>query len=677
MSNPQQVAAKVPSTQQAVSGINKAQDYLSDRAQDGGKGAERTVADINQALKDAKDLVVDKDLGNSIKKLATDAAAVGTQAQQNAPSASGLKAALPSGVDADTEAISREAHEAANQLRRISQLAVTSPAFRHFLWNYYTLARDTFGPQVDKALEQRLKEGRKDDLTIKGEQKINELKAQGQQKEGQAEATKRDAQNAAQDVSQRAKQGDAAGAVATARDKTQQLTQQAKSEFDRQFPKEKRQEIVQRWESLKSEIDSDPNLRAAIEDLKNTIVRLRRNVQPVIEQAQQKAQEVKEKAQEKSQEAKSKANEADTTGLQQVVADARDLIEKFSNGKSLQPLIDAVQGWSQAIQNDQELKGWVNNFYNFVVVTKNDTNKINDDQHLQRLNQLIEQGRSLTQGKHKRIAESLLDESRDYLTAIRNDKATNKLRNSLNNVIQDLFVDNTGKFVVKPDVYKQLKDAFAPSIGDLFTDLRIAHIEDHNETADFALDNIVIDASDIQPKQFDVTNIADISLGKEDTGIDFRFKISAKGFCPKIRNCYFRYEKHTFPKLSDFGSIDAELTGDGLSFNIDIEFAANAKDNEVDRTFRAKSVDVDLHGLKLDFHAANHELAYKIFKPLIIKAATKQIEKSIKEQLYSFVDQLDQAATDARYRAAEAIDQAAGGRIVRGVDNNVGQTARS
>lgn len=83
---------------------------------------------------------------------------------------------------------------------------------------------------------------------------------------------------------------------------------------------------------------------------------------------------------------------------------------------------------------------------------------------------------------------------------------------------------------------------------------------------DFALDNIIIDASDLQPNQFDVTNIADVSLGKEHTGVQLRFRVSVKGCNPVIKHTFFRYERHTFPKLSDFGTLDASLSGDGLSF---------------------------------------------------------------------------------------------------------------
>ena len=223
-------------------------------------------------------------------------------------------------------------------------------------------------------------------------------------------------------------------------------------------------------------------------------------------------------------------------------------------------------------------------------------------------------------------------------------------------------------------MYNQLGKALAPSFRDLFNDIRIAHIEEHNDKADFALDNVNIDASDIQPDQVDVTSIADVSVGKQDTSAELRFTISAKGITPKIRNAYFRYEKHTFPKLSDFGQLDAALTGNGLSFNIDVETCLNAKDNYAERTFRVRDVTVDLKGLKLDFRQAQHETLYKIFKPLIISRLTKQMEQTIRDQLYNYVEELDSSVTDARQRAAQTVEQAAGDRIVRGVDNNVGHT---
>jgi len=672
----QKLAQNVPSTQQAVAGLDQAQNYLDNRAQQGGAGAQRTVADINQALNDAKDLVKQKDLGDAVSKLVNDVEVVGQQASQTAKSnAQNLPSApgAPSVNSEDSTRLSRDAHEAANQIRRAAQLTVTSPAFRRFLWNYYTLFRDTFGPQVDRAVEQRLKEGRKDDLTIKAEQQASQLKQTAQQQGGQArseaESAKNQASEAARQSGQALKQGDAKTAVTNARDQAQQLTQKAKETWNTQLTPERREELAQRWQNLRREVEQDPNLRQALNDLQATIRRLREDVQPLLNQANQKAGEIKQKAQEASQQAKNAGEQTDTTGLRQVVQDARELVEKFAEGRSLQPLVNALTEWSNALQNDQQLRQWANDIYDWTSATKRDADKINDDQHLQQLNQLIDQGRSFTQGQHRQIAEELLDQSRDYLYAIRNDAATNRLRGSLNNVVQDLFVDSEGRFVVKPDVYNQLAKSLAPSFADVFKDIRIAHVEEHNEDMDFALDNIVIDASDIQPDQLDVTSVADVSLGKKDTGADLRFKISAKGINPSIKNAYFRYERHSFPKLSDFGTLDAALTKDGLSFNVDIEFTAN----ERDRTFKDNDITVSMKGLKLDFQNAKHETLYKIFKPLIVSRVTKQMEQTIKEQIHSFVQQFDEAATNARFKAADTIQQAAGDRIVRGVDNNVGQ----
>jgi hypothetical protein len=680
----QNVAQNIPSTQEAVGGLHQAQKFLDERSQKGGAGAQRTIADINQALQDAKTLVQDKDLGDSVSKLVNDTAAVGEQAKQNAQAAKQQLRAEGGSINTaglsqeELERLSRDAHEAANQLRRAAQLTVTSPSFRNFLWEWYQLVRDTWAPQLDRALEQRLKEGRKDDLTQQGEWKAKELRDQAWQASNRATAEaqgkKEELSRAAQDVRQAAARGDAKSAVAGARDTAADLSREAWQRVDEQFPPERREELVQRWQSLKRQLQEDPNLRAAIDDLKGALTRLRQDAQPVLDKASQGVQQVKEAAKDKSQDWKQSAQQADTTGLWQVAWDARELIEKFANGWSLQKLIDAFQAWTRALDQDQELRQWISDVWSWANQTKQDANKLNDDQHLQQLNSFVDRGRSIAQGRHKQILENLLSEAQEFIWALRNDASSNRLRQSLSNVVEDLFVDKTGKVVLKPDLYNQLGKALAPSFRDLFRDIRIAHIEEHNDKADFALDNVNIDASDIQPNQLDVTSIADVSIGKQDTSADLRFRISAKGITPKVRNAYFRYEKHTFPKLSDFGSLDAALTGDGLSFTVDVESWINAKDNYEKRTFRVRDVTVNLRGLKLDFHHAQHETLYKIFKPLIISRLTRQIERTIRDQLYYYVEELDNTVTDARRRASQAVVQAAGDRIVGGVDNNVGHS---
>lgn len=685
----QDVAKNIPSTQQAVGGLQQAQNYLDERSKQGGAGAQRTVADINQALQDAKGLVKDKDLGDSVSKLVKDAAAVGQQAKQNAEAAKqqlrsdAANASGPLGAaglsQEEVERLSRDAHEAANQIRRIAQLTATSPSFRNFLWQWYQLVRDTWAPQLDRAVEQRLRENRQDDLSRQGEQKASELREEARQQADQArseaQSKKEEVSRAAQEIRQAAARGDARTAVAGARDQAQNLTREARQRLDEQLPPERRQELIQRWQDIKQQLQDDPNLRAAVEDLKGALARLRQDAREQLDKANQQVQQLKELGKEKSQDARQASQQADFSALQRVAQDARDLLEKFADGKSLQPLIDAFQEWVRALQNDQELNQWLNDAWSWANETRQDSGKLNDDQHLQKLNNFIDRGRSLSQGRYRQLAETFLRETQDYLCAARNDAATNRLRRSLANVVSDLFFDRTGKFVLKPDVYKQLSDALVPSFRDLFQDIRIAHIEEHNDKADFALDNIQIDASDIQPNQLDVTSVADISIGKQDTSADLRFRISAKGITPKLRNTYFRYEKHTFPRLSDFGSLDAALTGDGLSFRIDVDLCANENENlqnRQNRMFYARDVQVDMKGLKLDFHNVQHETLYTIFKPLIVSRLTRQMERTIRDQLYNYVDELDRSAWEARSRASQAVDQVAGDRIVHGVDDNVG-----
>jgi len=686
----------VPSTRDIASNLEKGEKFLQERKNDQvtSEGGSRLVDDLTQAVRDAKVFVEDKNIGDAARNIVDHGKSAAEKQNRPQVSAATVK----------REELYNDASDVAGQLRRLAQLTASSPSFRNFLWDFYQLARDTFGPQIDDTVTRKI--GQTDSGFQPSSQQGQDASALRATSQQQATGLNSNPVTSLPSGSAAPRDPDSVPTIAELTYKQPQPSQQgnldlqhpsqgikdargkvteARDKVVNTLPKEQRDQLRQRWQRLIDDVKEDGRLQQAVVDLRNTLFSLRDKYQPVLQENKAAVKEAAHQQRDQAEEARE-----DITVVQN---ETKTLIEKLASGKSLDPLLQVVADWVHATRDDVQLRQWLDDLYQFLNVSVQQPQKLQDDRHIEQLDDFIARGQNIFQsGRHKQRGEQLLTESRDYIRAINEDPATNRLRSSLDRVIQDLFVDNQGRFVAKPDVYVELARVARPILNELLANIHVPHVEERNDDMHIYLSNITLDGNELLPDQFDVKNVADVHVGKEskeNAELHTDFKISSKGSTCAVKDVYFYYKKFSFPRMSDSGRVDVELARDGLSFDIDVELRADGKgfsnigrpsagsprfdrrdrDTKEHSTFRVKRCKVNIDKLKLNFRDAKHETLYKLAKPFVVSKVNKEMSHAVEDQLYRFVYELDKAAARARIRSANALNNSAlGDRVIRGVD---------
>lgn len=689
----------VPTTHQLVSNLEKGERVLKERKKDTSNVcSDRLVDDLAQVMEDTVNFVQKTDLGDSTRKI-IDQSKLATNTTE-LPNLN--RQGIPNKRD-----ITGDVSDAASQLRRVGQLMVTSPAFRSFLWDFYQLSRDLFGPQIDQVVEKKL---RVQDSEYDAAQKYGQVHQSAQflpastaaplhiseyphmqYRQLPSEPTKtlseqsdvipirfHDAQsyNHQFGLSQQSKNFDEFGQSPPYHRSGSSLTATTQSSgIERQWQpttdaittgtmvsNEKRKQLVDRWREMFDNIKQDSHIQEAIRDMKQTFFFVKEKYWPIV-------QEQKEKVKDAAITNTERAEDGDELNV--VLDELKGLLERFAGGKSLDPLIIVVNEWYTAIHKDKEFGEWFKELDEYLDTAVSTPATLDN---------FIFRGQNILQGLHRDLSQRFLDEMHNFLYAFINDEVASRLRASIQNVITDLFLDTEGRFVIKPDVYAQFAKALMPILSHQLSKIQICRVEEHNNEIEFTLNNIVLDANDLRPEQFDVKNITGVSVGteaREGAELHVEFRISARGTTCSVQNAHFYYRKHTFPKIKDSGILDAAIAGNGLSYDIDVAFFADAigmknigRRNHHDRhhsIFKIKDCRVDVDKLKMKFRDANHDILYKVFKPIIVAKATKEIARAIENHLRYFIKELDKASIQARDQALRTLDKTgASDRILRG-----------
>jgi len=389
------------------------------------------------------------------------------------------------------------------------------------------------------------------------------------------------------------------------------------------IPEDKKYEYLERFKADIKIIQSHPDYQQAISDLTILFDSLIGGSQKAIDHIQEKISVA------------INTNSADSEA-QQAIFHIKSLLENFANGNSLDPIIKDLQTFANNISNDSELRKYFDHCKIFMQQTIIDPEFINDHLFTERVHYIIDYGKNIVTDRYQSSMKTLLDNFTIFLNGFGLDLMNSKLKMKVVALGQEVFLDDSGKPLFKPELIKDLS-MLIPLIADQLAYLPIPRIETEDNDMHVILDNIIIKSSNILPKYikigasgtFDASEITDPKLNSR-----IRFTISqiqASG----NNISYFLKKKSGLIKVSDSGIADFSVYGNGLS--LDLEVAIDV----VDQSFKVNVCNVNIDNLSLKIHDSKHDILYNILRPLIEKIAKSQIVKQIEKQLQNSILKLN------------------------------------
>ncbi|KAG8770836.1 hypothetical protein FRC12_004021 [Ceratobasidium sp. 428] len=341
--------------------------------------------------------------------------------------------------------------------------------------------------------------------------------------------------------------------------------------------------------------------------------------------------------------------------LQLATREFRTLLERFANGRSMDPILDATgQLWDDA-QHDEALKAWFRKLDEYVRKVLLEPGYVLQPQCNSRGNEIREEGRSFFDHKYKGHKDNLFDSIQTFFTAMGDDPLNKRFGEDWKRLTRDLLFDTNGNLTFKPQLWSDIRRVIMPTLVEQIGYIPIPRIEYTDNQIDLVIENLTLQGKNLFPNvvEIEAHNYVKFSPYKSISDEQSHdLTLSFGHIQADMRDVAFYFNKKTgIPKLKDSGLADVLLGGEGLSAKVHIKSAPPKDKSSV---FHVKDVRVKLDSLKFSVRDSKHDALYKIVKPLATGLVKKQIAKAIEDAIRTGLEYVDEQLVATRDRMNEA-----------------------
>ncbi|KAJ3049189.1 hypothetical protein HK097_009795 [Rhizophlyctis rosea] len=391
-----------------------------------------------------------------------------------------------------------------------------------------------------------------------------------------------------------------------------------------EIPQEKRDEMISKLKDLLRETQQNPEYQDAIEFIWYTLSDLS-------EKGKQKATEVGNTAQSGDY------NQEVHTRVLSAKDNLKLFIERLAGGKSINPLINSLDAVRVILKEDKDLHSLFDRFKQYLWNSLKTPGYVDRQEWKDEGNGQITQIRAILNDKYKPQTETLRREASNFGDALRNDESSRRLAAAGARINQDLFKDADGNFTFKPALLQDFQSVVIPVLTNQIRVIPVPKITVDNPDVFLSLDNIILETQNILPSliEMEMHNAAVLSFRKgAKTVSEHTITVGVYQIQAKMDDVKFEVRKKKgFPTITDHGLASILLARNGLSIRLSLTFTpTNTK-----QTIRVTRVQAHIDTLKIRLKNTKHNALYSLVLPMLnstIKTAiTKQIEKTIKDQI--------------------------------------------
>lgn len=343
----------------------------------------------------------------------------------------------------------------------------------------------------------------------------------------------------------------------------------------------------------------------------------------------------------------------------------RRLIERFANGRSTQPMFDALDQIYTDAKNDPELKDWFQRLDTYIRRVLQEPGFIMKDEANSQARQLTESGKKFfvaaegrDQGKYVPHKDRLFEEVQTFFTGMGEDPLNKKFGEDWKRLTKDLFLDSEGNTQFKPHLWSDIRDPILPQLLQHVGYVPIPRIEYTDKMVDLVIENLTVEGQNLMPNilEIDARNYFKMSqYSKMGDVHTHSFKVSLAQIQSDMRDVQFYFNKKSgFPKVQDAGTADVFLGGNGLSVTVHLEAGSSPKGGRSKHVFTIKQVKAKVDKLNFAIRGSKHDVLYKVLRPLATGLIKKQICKAAEEGIREGLEKLDVQLVDLRDRMDEA-----------------------
>jgi len=341
--------------------------------------------------------------------------------------------------------------------------------------------------------------------------------------------------------------------------------------------------------------------------------------------------------------------------------EAKALIEEFTQGISLDPVFDNMRRLFTEIQNDSNIRNFFYELREYLEKPLKQPDIVND-QYYEKGEFIINYGITYFQkDQFKDLTNTVVKQLKEVFTAIKEDPELLQLLDDLKRLNDDFYVtDASGNKKFNVDLFLQhLRKVVIPVVIKVLNHIKMPKIENHDESYDYVIDNIVFAAEDILPENIRVEDTSVIELSNVSNEIQGenpvnRIKVDVKKINFNVHEADVWFHRKSTPTITDSGKMDIEVDKAGTDINIilNAEHAISSiisrlsgkKEAEIKPLYDVELVKCTVHNLHVNFKDTKHDTLYNFFMRLFPGMIKSRVQSVIENNIRSVLE-------DFRYRA--------------------------
>ncbi|KAI9226017.1 MAG: hypothetical protein DHS80DRAFT_33134 [Piptocephalis tieghemiana] len=341
------------------------------------------------------------------------------------------------------------------------------------------------------------------------------------------------------------------------------------------------------------------------------------------------------------------------SSTQRAEENARQLLENFAGGRSLEPLLESIADIKAVIRDDSEARNWLKEVKNLIRSSAREPTILDDPNYREKSSQLMDTGRELFGDRYQPHARELSNQTSAFLQGFAEDPLNKAFTRDAKKLVRDVFINEEGNPTLKPELVQDVATLMVRLVSKLKY-IPMPRMEILDKDTDLVLDDLVLYADDIIPDQLQfrtatamdihhpggkgpaVSHQAGVTTSTAVRVIIDRIKVETK-------DAAFYVNHKTTPRIANRGLVDFDMNqGRGVRIDMIMSMATKASDGS--RYIGIDKIKVDISGLRLKFHGTGHDSMYQFFSPIINSMASKQIKKAMENLIR---DQLTPASERA------------------------------
>jgi hypothetical protein len=325
---------------------------------------------------------------------------------------------------------------------------------------------------------------------------------------------------------------------------------------------------------------------------------------------------------------------------------SKQLVERFSK-RPIDPLLEKNRALFQYIRKHEMARQWLNELSSVLRDALSRPHELDENEFRGRVEKLVDDADVLSRDQELRLKYSALTaELKLIFNAIRDDEDLKRLQSATAQFVDNfLVIDAQGKKHFSPDFVQQLRQFMVPLLMSQIEKIPIPPIEGSNEDMDYYLDDMVLYGKEVLPDTIEIQTRSNVRLKMKDltTKGSSCAEIWIPGIKLSISDFHFKFQRKSFPKISDEGKATVKVEGDtgaSMRLRVDLSMVNGAPHMTL------KKVDFDIDKLKIQILDAKHDILLKMFASAYQGSIKKMIEHKTEEKISEIFQRLEAGMND-------------------------------